>query len=223
MDVNNNFARRWARFWMRYSGRTPLGRVFTRIAASFAPPHYQRVFMAHLSQRAYFSARSTIYHEDLEHGVNVYIDDNCLIYQNIDGGRLKLGDQVYIYRNVTIETGTNGFVEIGDGSSIHPRCQLNAYLQPIIIGKNVMIAVNCSFFSYDHGVAVGIPIREQAITSKGPIVIEDEAWIGAGVIVLSGVRIGTGAVISAGSVVTSDIPANAIAAGVPAKVIKFRD
>jgi acetyltransferase-like isoleucine patch superfamily enzyme len=58
--------------------------------------------------------------------------------------------------------------------------------------------------------------------SRGDILIEDDAWIGFGVIVLDGVHIGSGAVIGAGSVVTRDIPANAIAAGIPAKVIRMR-
>ena len=58
--------------------------------------------------------------------------------------------------------------------------------------------------------------------SKGPIIVRDDVWIGMNAIVLSGVEIGQGAVIAAGAVVTSDIPPYAIAAGVPAKVIKHR-
>lgn len=59
-------------------------------------------------------------------------------------------------------------------------------------------------------------------TSKGPIIIEDDVWIGDRATILSGVHIGQGAVIAAGAVVTRDIPAYAIAGGVPCKVIKFR-
>ena len=58
--------------------------------------------------------------------------------------------------------------------------------------------------------------------TKGGIVIEDDVWLGFGVIVLDGVRIGKGAVIGAGAVVTKDIPEGAIAAGIPARVIKMR-
>jgi acetyltransferase-like isoleucine patch superfamily enzyme len=60
------------------------------------------------------------------------------------------------------------------------------------------------------------------LQTKGDIVIEDDAWLGVGVVVLDGVRIGKGAVIGAGSVVTRDIPDNAIAVGVPASVVKMR-
>ena len=64
--------------------------------------------------------------------------------------------------------------------------------------------------------------QENEAISKGDIVVEDDVWIGMNSIVLSGVRIGKGAVISAGSVVTKDVPPFAIVGGVPAKVIKYR-
>ena len=66
-------------------------------------------------------------------------------------------------------------------------------------------------------------MSDQALHSKGAIRISDGAWLGAGVIVLSGVTIGKGAVIGAGAVVTHDIPDRAVAVGVPARVVKMRD
>ena len=63
---------------------------------------------------------------------------------------------------------------------------------------------------------------EMEALSKGDIVVEDDVWIGYGATILSGVRIGQGAVVAAGAVVTKDIPPYAIVAGVPAKVIKYR-
>jgi acetyltransferase-like isoleucine patch superfamily enzyme len=77
-------------------------------------------------------------------------------------------------------------------------------------------------YPYNHGVAPDKPIRQQPLESKGDIIIEDEAWLGVGVTVLDGVRIGKGAVVGAGSVVTKDIPEGAIAFGVPARVIRMR-
>lgn len=59
-------------------------------------------------------------------------------------------------------------------------------------------------------------------SSKGDIVISDDVWIGCNTLVLSGIKIGQGAVIAAGAVVSKDVPAYAIAAGVPARVIKYR-
>jgi acetyltransferase-like isoleucine patch superfamily enzyme len=66
-----------------------------------------------------------------------------------------------------------------------------------------------------------VPIRLQGETRRG-IVVEDDCWLGAGAIVLDGVRIGRGAVVAAGSIVTRDVPAYTVVAGSPARVIKHR-
>ena len=58
--------------------------------------------------------------------------------------------------------------------------------------------------------------------SKGPIIIEDDVWLGYGALVLSGVRIGQGVIVAAGSVVTKSVPPYAIVGGNPARIIKFR-
>jgi acetyltransferase-like isoleucine patch superfamily enzyme len=213
---------RWSRFWMRFSDLSPLGRIATYLAALGIPPHYLRERLAMFYKTGYVSARADIHHDDMILGCNVFIDDRCLIFRNRNGGPVRIGDKVCIYRDSQVETGDGGQVTIGRSSSIHPYSRLMAYLEPIIIGQHVMIAANCSFYSYDHGIDPGRPIREQPLQSRGPIIIGDEVWIGTGVIVLSGVQIGEGAVIGAGSVVTRNIPAGAIAVGNPAKVIKNR-
>lgn len=59
--------------------------------------------------------------------------------------------------------------------------------------------------------------------SATPVIIEDDVFIGANAVVIEGVRVGQGAVVAAGSVVIADVPANAVVAGVPAKVIKMKD
>jgi acetyltransferase-like isoleucine patch superfamily enzyme len=65
-------------------------------------------------------------------------------------------------------------------------------------------------------------MREQPLTSRGDIVLEDDVWLGANVVVLDGVTIGRGAIVGAGAVVTQSIPPYAIAGGVPARVIRYR-
>jgi acetyltransferase-like isoleucine patch superfamily enzyme len=212
----------WTRFWMCHAGLSRFGRIATRFATWFAPPHKARVALAYMNARGYVAPSATIYHSDLRIGANVFIGDRVIVFQRKNGGAVEIGDRVCIYRDAVLETGYGGYLEIGDEASIHPRCQVNAYVAPIQIGRGVMIAPNCALYSYDHGVAPNRPIREQPLETKGGIVIGDEAWLAVGVTVLSGVRIGKGAVIGAGSVVTKDVPDDAIAAGVPACVVKMR-
>jgi acetyltransferase-like isoleucine patch superfamily enzyme len=95
-------------------------------------------------------------------------------------------------------------------------------LEPIEIGSGVMIAPTCALYSYNHGIAPNQTIRKQPLQSKGPIIIGDEAWLGVRATILSGVKIGNGAVIGAGSVVYNDVPDGAIAVGVPARIQKNR-
>jgi len=215
-------AKRWMRFWMRHAGLSRLGRITTRVAALAAPPHKARVVLAKMNPKGYIAPSVTIYHSDLRLGSHIFVDERVVIFQREGGGPIELGDRVCIYRDVILETGYGGSLTIGAGASIHPRCQINAYKVPIRIGAEVMIAPNCALYPYDHGVALGKPILAQPLVSKGDILIDDGAWLGVGVIVLGGVRIGKGAVVGAGAVVTRDVPDGAIAVGVPARVIKMR-
>lgn len=132
-------------------------------------------------------------------------------------------NRVRIYGESFLRTGCEGTIVIGEDTHIQPGCYLHSYGSGIHIGRKVEIAAGCAFYSYEHGMEDGVPIMDQPLTSRGAIHIGDGVWLGHGVKVLSDVRIGEGAVVGAGSVVTKDIPANAIAVGVPAKVIRFRN
>ncbi len=212
----------WARFWASRSGPSVLGRIAGTLAAWHVPPYKGRIWLAHLTERGYVSPGATIYHRDLQLGKHVYIGSNAIIFQWDGGGPIELGDRTQILDGAFLETGQGGAIRIGAGSRIHRGSHLIAYKEPILVGRDVGVAQNCAMYSYNHGIALGRLISEQPADSKGPIVIEDHVWFGVGVIVLDGVRIGTGAVIGAGAVVTQDIPPNAIAAGVPARVIGMR-
>jgi acetyltransferase-like isoleucine patch superfamily enzyme len=215
-------AKYWSLFWMQFAGLGFLGRIAARLAAWFAPPHKGRVVLARMSRRGYIEPTATIYHSNLRLGTHIFIGDRVMIFQRENGGPVELGNRVYIYRDTIIETGLGGYVTVGENSSIHPRCQLNANVSPIKIGCGVMIGPSCALYSYDHGIAPNMSIRKQPLQTKGGIVIDDDVWLGFGVIVLDGVRIGKGAVVGAGSVVTHDVPDNAIAVGVPARIVKMR-
>jgi acetyltransferase-like isoleucine patch superfamily enzyme len=220
--LRRTFKRVWIHFWMSLAGTNGFGRFATGLAGWLAPPHKARTSLARMNPRGYVAPSAVIYHPDLKLGKHIFIADRVIAYQAKDGGFIRLGDNVCILRDSILETGFGGSLSIGDRTWIHPRCQLNAYLGSIEIGSEVQIAPNCAFYSYDHGFVSDRSINKQPLETKGNIIVEDGVWFGVGVIVLSGVRIGKGAVIGAGSVVTQSIPPNAIAIGVPARVIKMR-
>lgn len=207
---------------MRFAGLSPFGRLATILATWFALPHKASVYLASLNPIGYIAPSATVYHSDLILQGHGLIGDRVVIYQAKNGGAITLGKYVTILRDTILETGRGGHIKIGDTTCIHPRCQVNAYVAPIEIGKGCDIAPNCAFYSYNHGVEHGRPVRDQPLSTKGGIFIDDDVWLGVGVTVLSGVHIGKGAVIGAGSMVTANIPENAIAVGRPAKVIKMR-
>ena len=207
---------------MRYAGVDTFGRIATRLATCFLPPYKARTFLARLNSHGYISYDASIYHDDLHLYNNVFIGDRVVIFQNSDGGEVRIGKGTHIHRDSIIETGFGGSLIIGADTHIQPRCQFSSYKGSILIGSGVQIAPNCAFYPYNHGIAPDEFIKNQPLQTKGGIIIEDDAWLGVGVIVLDNVKIGKGAVIGAGSVVTHDIPDGAIAMGVPARVIKMR-
>lgn len=89
------------------------------------------------------------------------------------------------------------------------------------IGSGCLIGPGCYITDANHGTVAGKAPMEQPCEFR-PTIIEDEVWLGAKVVVLAGVRIGRGAVVGAGAVVTKDVPANVIAVGVPARVVGSR-
>ena len=212
----------WAHAWMQFSGLGIFGRFASRMATWGAPPYKAREFLADMGRNGYVAPTATILHRNFRMGSNCFVGDRTIIYQAPNGGTIEFADQVRIIGSCTFETGDGGNIKIGALSRLHPGCFLMAYNQNIYIGEDVGISVNCCFYPHNHGTRSGQSITTQGLESDGPIIIGDGAWVGAGVIVLSGVKIGSGAVIGAGAVVTCDIPEGAIAAGVPARVIKMR-
>ena len=212
----------WVKIWMRRAGLTPSGRMATFLAAWFSPPYKARSYLARLNPRGYVAPSATIHHDSLCLENNVFISDRVVIYQAPNGGPVKIGKGVHIHCDSIIETGSRGSLTIGADTHIQPRCQFSAYIGSIEIGSGVQIAPNCAFYPYDHGFKPDELIKTQPLQTKGGIVIDDDTWLGVGVIVLDGSHIGKGAVIGAGSVVTHDIPDGGIAFGVPARVVKMR-
>jgi len=156
-------------------------------------------------------------------GNHVFIGDGCFIRRCKGGGEVVLEDRVQFHGTIRLQTFEGGRVIIGKDTRIHLNCYLYSCLTDIRIGENTGIASECAFYNYNHGTDAERHYRKQPNETRGPIVIGDNVWIGHGVTVLSGVTIGDGAVIAARALVVKDIPANAIAAGVPARVIRMRE
>lgn len=112
---------------------------------------------------------------------------------------------------------------IGDHVSFGCRCHIGC-VNRIEIGNHVLLGSNILIIDHSHGRfeidSKDVPWEKRALYSKGPVVIEDNVWLGDNVSVLPGVTIGKGSVVGAGSVVTKDVPPYSLAAGNPAKVIK---
>lgn len=109
---------------------------------------------------------------------------------------------------------------IGAGTYINRYTILDAH-DHLHIGRRVMVGPHCYITDADHGTEAGATVQSQAMR-RLPVIVEDDAWLGAHVTVLPGVRIGKGAVVGAGAVVTRDVPAMAVVAGVPARVLRVR-
>lgn len=124
--------------------------------------------------------------------------------------------------NVNIEKGAHFSqnVSLGNNSGIG----VNAQIAPgVTIGNDVMMGPECLIYTTNHGMnRTDIPMWRQESSEVSPVVIGDDVWIGARVIILPGVHIGTGSVIGAGSVVTHDVEPYSIVAGNPAKIIRMR-
>ena len=151
------------------------------------------------------------------------------------GAKTTISAQVRVRRPYCVAVGAHTFFEHGvyvkivdDSASVvlGERVFLGAGTQldvshSLVIGSRALIAPGVFITDHTHNSMAGMTIREQGIRAA-KVVIGDDVWIGTRSVILPGVTIGNGAVIGAGSVVTSDVPANAVAAGVPARVIGER-
>jgi acetyltransferase-like isoleucine patch superfamily enzyme len=136
-------------------------------------------------------------------------------------GRVDFGRFVWIGDGTKIRC-HEGRVEIGDKTVMGQECTISAY-QHVRIGQQCVIADRAMFIDFDHGVVeVERPIRQQGIY-KRDVIVGSNVWIGYGACILRGVSVGDNAIVGTNSVVTKDVPANAVVAGIPARVIRMRE
>jgi acetyltransferase-like isoleucine patch superfamily enzyme len=154
-------------------------------------------------------------------GSNVVIDDNCLIDAKGESNRgITVGDGVFVGRN-TILSCKNGDIELGDSANLGFNCEVFSASR-VTIGKSVLMAAYSYVIGGDHDFSdPSKSVLEQPRSSAG-VAVGDGVWIGAGAKILDGLSIGDAAVIGAGAVVRENVPASAIAVGVPARVVGSR-
>ena len=148
-------------------------------------------------------------------------------YIDIHGGFIEAGNNLHVItardRRVILSTWQfedyQGHITLGDNCLICPGVRFNSG-SSINVGNNCMFAAGSYITDADWH---DIYDRTKTIGTTAPITLADNVWIGDGAIVCKGVSIGENSVIGAGAVVASDIPANCIAAGNPARVIKQLD
>ncbi len=132
-------------------------------------------------------------------GERLQLEHAAYIKITSEEASIKLGDQVFI--------GFGAELDISDS---------------LTLGNQVLVAPGCFITDHHHKRGAHARIAAQGCESA-PVVIEDDVWLGANAVVLPGIRIGRGAIVGAGAVVTHDVEAMAIVAGVPARVIGKRD
>jgi len=137
------------------------------------------------------------------------------------GARVELGRFVWVGDGTKIRC-HEGRVEIGTKTVLGQECTISAY-QRVRIGEQCVIADRAMFIDFDHGVVeVERPIRSQGIY-KRDVEVGSNVWIGYGACILRGVRVGDNSIVGTNSVVTRDVPANAVVAGIPARIIRMRE
>lgn len=161
-------------------------------------------------------------------GIKDNLSGKAFIKKSRISQNVKYGDGCKFYLSTL-----SGDINLGCRTSIYgPNTQILSKINPIFIGKYCSIASGVLIIEYAHNLkrvstyylnqnVFGGSVNDD-LTSKGPIHIGNDVWIGANSIVLGGVTIGNGAVIAAGSIVNKDVPPYAIVVGNPAKIIKYR-
>ena len=123
--------------------------------------------------------------------------------------------------SVAADAFLHGPLTLGANVSINARASLDGGAKGIRIGDGTRIATGATLYAFDHGLAPDRPVREQPVQSRG-IVLGTDVWVGANAGITDGVTVGDHAVVGMGAIVTRDVPAWAIVAGSPARVIGDR-
>lgn len=165
-------------------------------------------------------------------GINHLGNNTTMVWPFMLEGKqyISMGDNTHCCRGCRIRAWDNfggscynPQIIIGNDVSINHNVDI-ACIDKVIIGNGVGIASNVLITDHNHGKLSenerNVPPQKKLLYSKGPVIIEDYAWIGSNVTILPGVVIGKNAIVGSNAVVNKDVPPNSIVGGVPAKVLK---
>ena len=159
------------------------------------------------------AARGRLLAREVEGGAGLRAEPGVRIVRLAPGTTVRIGPGVLLAHDVGLHLRDRGAVlSIGEGSFVNHRSELIAH-ERVEIGRHCLLAWDVQVLDSDSHRVDGLP-------HTAPVVIGDRVWIGCRATVLKGVTIGDGAVVAAGSVVTRDVPARALVAGNPAKVVR---
>ncbi len=155
-------------------------------------------------------------------GHRVGVDDNALLdASGMESEGITIHDEVIVSRNCMVQAKI-GSTTIGARTEVGANTIISS-ISRVEIGKFGLIGPNCliggGHYKTDR---TDIPMMDMGWASRGPLIIGDDVWLGTGVVVLDGVRIGNGCVVGAGAVVSKDLPDYAVAMGLPARIVRYR-
>ena len=205
--IHNKFINYIHLFSLKRDYMKIIGRLVGKIKSRIRFRHYKRMLGG--------------YDKSFTIGENIVMTNPRCIYL---GKNVGIGANTYLGPVTTyVGVAYNPKIVIGEGTWVGKNCSIAA-INRVEIGKNVLFAGHVHITDHSHGYEdISKPMNVQPLISKGPIIIEDDCWLGFSCEILSGVHIGKHSVVAARAVVTKDVPAYSIVAGNPAKVIKRYD
>lgn len=208
-------AEAWLRLKPPPRGGGPINLLRFMARRRLLTPRYLRI-LARLFRHKYLT----------RYGRRIELDGFAFIGKNVrieiaPNATLKLGRWCWVGNGSKLRV-HGGSVEIGAKTVVGEEVTFSAY-DSIVLGRESVVADRAMFIDFDHCVTeVERPIRQQGIYSR-PIRVGHNAWIGYGACVLRGVTIGDNCILGTSSVVTKDVPDNAVVGGIPARVIRMRE
>ncbi len=159
-------------------------------------------------------------------GERVVISENCVLdgRHTDESDAIVLGNDVILSNDVMLSC-KQGTIRIGDDTGINAQTIIQSTNGcPVVIGEDCILGQRCLVIGGGSYITarLDVPIRKQGIRDDGGVHLERNVWLGAGVTVLGGVRVGEGSIAAAGAILTRSVVSETVCMGVPARPVKRR-